>query len=109
MNQSSVEKNGWSLQTATSGRPVTARASRTAAVVTSEPFLANLTISRAPNRSEEELSGFELDNARTNEVRAALELTLARPPQPPTSHDRAPPLADPEPYSMYLLPSMSHT
>ena len=45
MNQSSVEKNGWSWQIATMLRPVKARASRTAAVVTSEPFLANLTIS----------------------------------------------------------------
>lgn len=45
MNQSSTEKNGWSPQIATRGRPVTARASRTAAVVTSEPFFANFTIS----------------------------------------------------------------
>ena len=45
MNQSSVEKKGCERQTATSGRPVAARATLTAAVVTSEPFLANFTIS----------------------------------------------------------------
>jgi len=45
MNQSSVEKNGWSPQIATKSRPVYARASLTAAVVTSEPFLANFTMS----------------------------------------------------------------
>ena len=45
MNQSSTEKNGWSPQMATRGRPVAARARRTAAVVASEPFFANFTIS----------------------------------------------------------------
>src|SRR5690606_26571403 len=54
-NQSSVEKKGWSWHSATSLRPVAALASRTAAVVTSEPFLANFTISAvgtvARNRS----------------------------------------------------------
>ena len=45
MNQSSVEKKGWVPQSATNGRPVTARATLTAAVVASEPFLANFTIS----------------------------------------------------------------
>ena len=45
MNQSSNEKNGWSEQIATSSRPVWARASLTAAVVTLEPFLANFTMS----------------------------------------------------------------
>ena len=45
MNQSSVEKNGWLSHRATSGRPVAARATFTAAVVASDPFLANFTIS----------------------------------------------------------------
>src|SRR5437879_13139444 len=45
MNQSSVEKKECSAQIATMSRPVNARASLTAAVVTSEPFLANFTIS----------------------------------------------------------------
>ncbi len=45
MNQSSVEKKGCDRHTATIGRPVAARESLTAAVVTSDPFLANLTIS----------------------------------------------------------------
>ena len=51
MNQSSYEKNGWSAQIATMSRPVWARASLTAAVVASEPFLANLTISAPAIRS----------------------------------------------------------
>lgn len=38
-------ENGWSLQRAIRSRPVTARASRIAADVASEPFLQNLTIS----------------------------------------------------------------
>ena len=50
MNQSSVEKKGWSLQIATRSRLVAARASLTAAVVTSEPFLANLTMSPGTTR-----------------------------------------------------------
>ena len=45
MNQSSVEKNGCSRHTATMSRPVYARASRTAAVVASEPLRPNFTIS----------------------------------------------------------------
>ena len=45
INQSSVEKNGWSRHTATISRPVYARARRTAAVVASEPLSPNLTIS----------------------------------------------------------------
>ena len=45
MNQSSTEKKGCVRHTATRSRPVAARASLTAAVVTSEPFLANLTMS----------------------------------------------------------------
>ena len=44
MNQSSVEKNGW-LATATMSRPVAARASLRAAVVASDPFFANFTMS----------------------------------------------------------------
>ncbi len=44
-NQSSVEKNGCVEHTATRSRPVAARASLIAAVVTSDPFLANFTIS----------------------------------------------------------------
>ena len=51
MNQSSVEKKGWSRQTATRSRPVCARASFTAAVVTSEPFFANFTISARGTRA----------------------------------------------------------
>lgn len=51
MNQSSVEKNGWSRQIATRSRPVAARANLAAAVVTSEPFLANFTISIVPDSS----------------------------------------------------------
>ena len=45
MNQSSMEKKGWVPQMATRSRPVTARASLIAAVVVSEPFLANFTMS----------------------------------------------------------------
>ncbi len=45
MNQSSVEKNGWLRHRATRLRPVAARASLTAAVVASDPFLANFTMS----------------------------------------------------------------
>ena len=45
MNQSSVEKKGWSRHRAIRVRPVAARASRTAAVVASEPFLVNFTMS----------------------------------------------------------------
>jgi hypothetical protein len=54
MNQSSVEKNGCS-HAATFTRPVTARANRTAAVVTSEPFLANFTMS-APGTNDRKSS-----------------------------------------------------
>ena len=50
MNQSSTEKNGWSAQIATRVRPVTRRASFTAAVTASEPFLANFTISAPGTR-----------------------------------------------------------
>ena len=50
MNQSSVEKNGWSQRGDLDSRPVAARASRTAAVVTSEPFLANFTMSAPGTR-----------------------------------------------------------
>ncbi len=45
MNQSSTEKKGWSRQIATRSRPVAARARRSAAVVASEPFFVNLTMS----------------------------------------------------------------
>ena len=45
INQSSTEKKGWVPQIATRSRPVAARASLMAAVVTSEPFLANFTMS----------------------------------------------------------------
>jgi hypothetical protein len=45
MNQSSVEKNGCERQMATRSLPVAARASLIAAVVASEPFFANLTMS----------------------------------------------------------------
>ncbi|MNT74441.1 hypothetical protein D3C72_2132630 [compost metagenome] len=51
MNQSSTLKNGWSRQRMIMSRPVKARARRTAAVVTSEPFLANLTISAQGTKS----------------------------------------------------------
>ncbi len=44
-NQSWEEKYGWSLHSATSSRPVAARASRTAVLVASEAFLQNLTMS----------------------------------------------------------------
>ena len=45
MNQSSHEKKGCERQMATRFRPVAARASLTAAVVASEPFLVNFTMS----------------------------------------------------------------
>ena len=64
MNQSSVEKNGWSLQIATRSRPVQARASLTAAVVASEPFLQNLAISAPPIRPEEALRALDLEGTR---------------------------------------------
>ena len=44
-NQSCEEKYGWSWQIATSSRPVAARARRSAALVASEAFLQNLTMS----------------------------------------------------------------
>ena len=55
MNQSSVEKKGWLLQVATRLRPVAARASFTAAVVTSDPFFANFTMS-APGTCSRKVS-----------------------------------------------------
>ncbi len=74
MNQSSVEKNGWSRQSATVVRPVAARASRTAAVVASEPFLVNLTISAVGTVCEEALRGLDLDRGRPDEVAALVQL-----------------------------------
>ena len=44
-NQSWEAKYGWSWHIATTSRPVAARASRMAALVASEAFLQNLTIS----------------------------------------------------------------
>ena len=69
MNQSSVEKNGWDRQTATSSRPVAARANLTAAVVASEPFLANLTMS-APGTCSRNSSA-----ARSSYTEGRLKLT----------------------------------
>ena len=45
MNQSSVEKNGWLAQTATRSVRWPRGRALTAAVVASEPFLANFTMS----------------------------------------------------------------
>jgi hypothetical protein len=108
MNQSSVEKNGWSRQMATSERPVTARASRTAAVVASDPFLANFTISA-------------VGTVARNRSAASSSTTLGRTKLVPRPSSRrtasttrgwaCPRLTErsPEPYSMYSLPSTSQT
>ena len=72
MNQSSVEKNGWERHTATSGRPVAARASFTAAVVASEPFLANFTMSAAGT------SARNASAALSSQVVGRLKLTPSR-------------------------------
>ena len=45
MNQSCEEKYGWSWHIATTSRPVAARARRSAALVASEAFLQNFTMS----------------------------------------------------------------
>ncbi len=108
MNQSSVEKNGWSAQIATRVRPVAARASRTAAVVTSEPFFANLTISA-------------VGTVVRNRCAASISITLGRTkllPSPSWARTASttrgwacPRLTErrPEPYSMNSLPSTSQT
>ena len=62
MNQSSDEKNGWSAQTRDQVPPgVAPLASFTAALVASEPFLANFTMSAAGDEAEEALRALELD------------------------------------------------
>ena len=63
MNQSSVEKKGWVPQRAINGRPVTARATLTAAVVASEPFLANFTMSAPGHLGQEGLGRAQLPDA----------------------------------------------
>ena len=88
MNQSSTEKNGWSAQMATRSRPVAARASRTAAVVTSEPFLANFTISAAA-QVEQRLGGLELQDRRADEVGAAAPWPASAASTPPGGRARA--------------------
>ena len=77
MNQSSVEKNGWSA-TATVSRPVAARASLSAAVVASEPFLANFTMSAPETRPRKSSAastssrlGREKDSPRSSTSRTA--------------------------------------
>ena len=70
MNQSSVEKNGWSAHSTTRSRPVNARASLTAAVVTSEPFFANLTMSAAGSEVEQALGQVDLEGSGPHEVGA---------------------------------------
>lgn len=108
MNQSSVEKKGWSPQMATSGRPVTARASLTAAVVTSDPLLANFTISA-------------VRTVLRNRSAASSSITLGRTkllPRPSSRWTAStmrgcawPRLTArrPDPYSTYSLPSASQT
>ena len=108
MNQSSVEKKGWSAHSATSSRPVTARASFRAAVVASEPFLVNFTISaprtQSRNRSATVTSmGF----GRTKFVPCSSSRRTAS-----TTGGNACPSAtarSPIPYSMYSFPSRSQT
>ncbi len=72
MNQSSVEKNGWSSQIAIRSRPVAARASLTAAVVTSEPLRANLTISQ-PTVSRNRSAAVSSIGRRADEVATLVE------------------------------------
>lgn len=108
MNQSSVEKNGWSAHRPTRRRPVAARARRTAAVVASEPFFANFTISAvgtvARNRSAASASTMD---GRTK----LLPRSISRRTASVTRGWACPRLTDrrPDPYSMYRLPSTSHT
>ena len=94
MNQSSVEKNGWSLQMATRSRPVAARASLTAAVVTSEPFLANLTMSPGTTR-EQRLGALHLERRRAREVRAEPQRGGGRLDDARVARGRASPRAGP--------------
>ena len=71
MNQSSVEKNGWVPQIATRSRPVAARASLTAAVVASEPFLANFTMSAPGTWSRNVSAASSSQIARPGEAHAS--------------------------------------
>jgi hypothetical protein len=108
MNQSSVEKNGWSLQMATRSRPVTALASLTAAVVASEPFLQNLAIS-APRTSPRRRSAHSTSRGDgrvklvPRRIAAAAASTTAGCPWPSATERR------PIPYSMNSRPSTSQT
>ncbi len=99
MNQSSTEKKGWSAQTATRGRPVTARARRTAAVVASEPFFANFTISAVGTVARKRSAA----SASTMDGRTKLPpRPISRPTASSTARWAWPRLTDrsPEPYSM---------
>ena len=108
MNQSSVEKKGWVRHSATRLRPVAARASFTAAVVTSDPFLANFTMS-APGTCSTNVSAARSSSSvgrvklRPCEMaRVTAEITGSYPW--PRVTDRSP-----MPYSTNVLPSTSST
>ena len=62
-NQSCEAKYGWSRHIATTSRPVAARASRSAALVASEAFLQNFTMSAPGTTAEEVLRGGQLELA----------------------------------------------
>ncbi len=107
MNQSSVEKNGWSSQIAIRSRPVAARASFTAAVVTSEPLRANLTMSQPMVSRNRSAAVTSIAVGRTKLPpwsRTARTASLTRGWAWPSDTARSP-----EPYSTYSLPSTSQT
>lgn len=108
MNQSSVEKKGWSAHTAIRSRPVHARASLTAAVVTSEPFFANLTISAhatmpcsaSAARTSSGEGRVKFSPRRISRIAASVTVGCAWPSVTARS---------PIPYSTYSFPSKSQT
>jgi hypothetical protein len=63
---------------ATMSRPVTARASFTAAVVTFDPFLANFTILAPAMHDRKVLCALELEQCRPGEVHPAFQLSAAK-------------------------------
>ena len=77
MNQSSMEKNEWSPQIAIRFRPVYARASFTAAVVTSEPFLANFTMSAPSRMLDHRFRKVHFDLRGPSEIDAKLHLPIS--------------------------------
>ncbi len=108
MNQSSVEKKAWSAHLATSLRPVAARASRTAAVVASEPFLVNFTMSAVGtfSRNRSAASASMIDGRMKLLPFSSSPRTASR-----TRGWAWPRLTalSPAPYSTYSLPSTSQT